>query len=128
MRPIVREWVLKADGDFSTARRELGARKQPNYDGVCFHSQQCAEKYMKALLQNANIGFPKTHNLVALLELFSQIDASWELLRLDLQRLTAYAVTYRYPGETADKVTARDAMEVCRAIRDKARASLGLED
>jgi HEPN domain-containing protein len=36
-------------GDFATVEREVRARKNPNYDGVCFHAQQCAEKYLKAL-------------------------------------------------------------------------------
>ena len=45
MNSQVTEWVLKAEGDFLTAGRELRARKSPNYDAVCFHAQQCAEKY-----------------------------------------------------------------------------------
>src|SRR2546421_5742031 len=39
------------EGDFATAQRELGAIQDPNYDAVCFHAQQCAEKYLKAFLQ-----------------------------------------------------------------------------
>ena len=51
MNPIVEEWLKKAEGDWQTANRELRARKNPNYDAVCFHCQQCAEKYLKAYLQ-----------------------------------------------------------------------------
>jgi hypothetical protein len=40
MNPAVAEWVSKAEGDFVTAGREMRARKSPNYDAVCFHSQQ----------------------------------------------------------------------------------------
>ena len=43
--------------------RESRVRKSPNYDGVCFHAQQCIEKYLKAKLVEADIDFPKTHNL-----------------------------------------------------------------
>ena len=32
-------------------------------DAVCFHCQQCAEKYLKARLQQDRIVFGKTHNL-----------------------------------------------------------------
>jgi HEPN domain-containing protein len=49
MKPTTVEWVAKAEGDFLTAGRELRARKSPNYDAVCFHAQQCAEKYLNAL-------------------------------------------------------------------------------
>ena len=44
MKPLTREWVDKAEGDFVTVTREYRARKSPNYDAACFHAQQCAEK------------------------------------------------------------------------------------
>ena len=50
MSAILDEWIAKAEGDFATAQRELRARRAPNYDAACFHSQQCAEKYLKAFL------------------------------------------------------------------------------
>ena len=50
MNGLVHEWVEKAEGDFQSAQRELRARKAPNYDAAFFHSQQCAEKYLKAFL------------------------------------------------------------------------------
>ena len=40
MKPITREWVGKAEGDFGTVERESRARKDPNYDAICFHAQQ----------------------------------------------------------------------------------------
>ena len=67
MKPLTSEWVEKAEGDFATASREIRVRKSPNYDAVCFHTQQCAEKYLKAFLQEAEIPFGKTHHLIALL-------------------------------------------------------------
>ena len=47
MNPLIREWIEKAEGDFTTTRRELRARVSPNYDAACFHAQQVAEKYLK---------------------------------------------------------------------------------
>jgi HEPN domain-containing protein len=46
--------------------RESRARKNPNYDALCFHAQQRAEKYPKARLSEAEIAFGKVHDLVAL--------------------------------------------------------------
>ena len=57
------EWVAKADGDFFDAQRGMRARKNQNYDGVCFHCQQCIEKYLKGRLTAAGVIFPKTHDL-----------------------------------------------------------------
>ncbi len=126
MKPLTREWVAKAEGDFATAQRELRARKAPNYDAACFHAQQCAEKYLKALLQEEDRPFGKTHNLPTLLDLLGQKDPSWEPLRHGLERLTLYAVHTRYPGEFTTRETAREALRLCRELRDRARSDLGL--
>ena len=82
MKPAVAEWVSKAEGDFLTAGRELRARNSPNYDAVCFHAQQCAEKYLKAVLQENNKPIPKIHNLIELMLLCEKIDGSFEMLPL----------------------------------------------
>ncbi len=109
--------MQKAEGDLVTAHRELRARKSPNYDAACFHAQQCAEKYLKALLQEAAIPFGKTHNLTLLLDLLRERFPRLEFLRPTLAVLTAYAVEYRYPGESADKEDARRAVRMAEEIK-----------
>jgi HEPN domain-containing protein len=126
MKPLTREWVDKAEGDFITARRELRARKAPNYDAACFHAQQCAEKYLKARLQEEGIAFSRTHDLASLLDLLLPVEPSWAVMRSDLDRLTSYAVEFRYPGISADKAMSRRAVDVCRNVRHRVRASLGV--
>jgi HEPN domain-containing protein len=61
MKPLTAEWAQKAEGDFTVAQKMLRARKNPVYDAVCFHAQQCAEKYLKAFLQEHERNIPKTH-------------------------------------------------------------------
>ncbi len=106
--------------------REARVRKQPNYDGICFHAQQCVEKYLKARLAEANIDFPKIHDLPALLHLALSVEPLWEAFREHLGFLTDFAVNYRYPGESADRKTALDARRRCRLFRKVAREALGL--
>jgi len=84
MKPLTREWIKKADGDFAIAGRELRVRKSPVYDAVCFHAQQCAEKYLKALLQENERHIPKIHNLIELLKLGKEVDTGLEMLQADL--------------------------------------------
>lgn len=127
MRPITREWVDKAEGDFATTGRECRARKRPNYDGACFHAQQCAEKYLKAILAEAQVAFPKTHDLVDLLDRVLALHPHWELFREDLAFLSAFGVDVRYPGDAADKESALDARRRCRRFRTVARQTLGLD-
>ena len=126
MKPLTREWIDKAEGDFATALREIRVRKSPNYDAVCFHAQQCAEKYLKAMLQEAEVPFGKTHHLIALLELVLGLEQSWELLRPQLQSLNTYSVSVRYPGETSDKAMAQEALRLAKVIRAEARQKLRL--
>ncbi len=126
MKPITHEWVLKAEGDFATATRELGVTINPTYDAVCFHAQQCAEKYLKARLQEADIFFVKTHDLINLLDLLLPVESGWDTLRTDLQALTVFAVAYRYPGDSADKNDAEEAVSKCRNIREIVRRALSL--
>ncbi len=127
MRALTLEWVEKAEGDYNTAAREYGARKSPNYDAVCFHCQQCAEKYLKALLQEHDKYFPLTHKLISLLELCLEDKPDIELHRDTLKALDRYAVIFRYPGENAIKSDARAAIKSLRTFRTYARNQLGLD-
>ena len=128
MKPLTKEWVKKAEGDYVTARRELRARKSPNYDAVCFHCQQCAEKYLKGYLVQQGQPFRPVHDLIELLELCLLCDGTFELQRDLLKDLTRYAVQFRYPGEMATKEDARAALQVVKAVRAFARSRLGLSD
>lgn len=127
MNPAVAEWVAKAEGDFTTAGRELRARKAPNYDAVCFHTQQCAEKYLKAILQENGKRIPKIHFLLELPELILKFDGSFELLKTDLEVLEDYSVRFRYPGHFAEKDEAQAAYAAAGTVRKFARQKLGLK-
>ncbi len=85
MHPLTAEWISKAEGDFASAQRELRARNSPNYDAACFHAQQCAEKYLKARLQEAGQYIPRTHDLVVLLNLLLPVEPAWAHLTSDLR-------------------------------------------
>lgn len=127
MKAIAAEWVSKAEGDFAILERECRARKNPSYDGACFHAQQCAEKYLKARLCEAGLPFGKIHDLVALLERVLDVEPALETYREDLAYLSDFAVTFRYPGDSADRESAIDARRRCRRFRCVAREALGLE-
>lgn len=126
MSPLTQEWIEKAEGDFRTAVRELAATDRPNYDAGCFHAQQCAEKYLKARLQERVIEFPKTHQLGYLLDLLLNAEPDWASLRDNLLRVDRCAVDFRYPGAFADQPNASAALEDCKIIRAAFRRSFGL--
>src|ERR1051326_8840135 len=128
MKPLTMEWVEKAEGDLAMVQRELRVRKSPNYDGACFHAQQCAEKYLKARLQEASIPFEKTHNLSALLNEALAVEPLWSSRSTTLAFLNHFAVRFRYPGEWATKEDAKEALRNCKLVRSDVRKSLGLPE
>jgi len=127
MKALTAEWVRKAEADFHSCRRETRARRHPNYDSACFHAQPCAEKYLKARLQEAGLGFPKTHDLNELLKRVVAVEPSWQTLQPALDVLANYAVVFRYPGFWASRSDALKALKACHQVRRTARRSLGLK-
>ena len=127
MKPMTAEWASKAEGDFAMAERECLVTQSPNYDGVCFHAQQCAEKYLKAALIQQNVEFPRTHDLVVLFNLLQKADPL--PLRIeDVQPLNRYSIEARYPGdwEPIEEDETRNAFEMAKKIRGVVREQLGL--
>lgn len=126
MNPLTLEWVEKAEADFHTARREYRVRKATNYDAVCFHAQQVAEKYLKAFLQEYGSQIPRLHSLAELLALIVKIDGSFMLIQYDLNVMEGYAVQFRYPGLSAVKIEAKAALKASERVREFVRNKLRL--
>jgi HEPN domain-containing protein len=125
MKRLTGAWVRKADADFLAARK-LGRGKPLLADRVCFHSQQCAEKYLKALLQESGEQVPRTHNLEDLLRLLLPHQPGLKSLHRGLAILTDYAVDYRYPGEHATRRQGESALRWAARVREALRLSLGV--
>jgi HEPN domain-containing protein len=123
MNSLTLEWVDKAEKDLFTARREQRVRKASNDDAVCFHSQQAAEKYLKAMLQEMNLPIPRVHSLAELLALVAKKDPDLLILQPYTNIMEGYAIQFRYPGFTADKDEAKAALKaadrVCSIIKNK---------
>jgi HEPN domain-containing protein len=119
MNDTVREWIDKAERDLATARRELAAVEQHNYDAVCFHAQQCIEKLMKALLIHLGVTPTKTHDLAFLDQLLTPACPEWSWPTDDLRFLTRAAVAFRYPGESADREEAAQSLDIASRLREK---------
>jgi|PlaIllAssembly_1097288.scaffolds.fasta_scaffold1288512_1 HEPN domain-containing protein len=116
-RPDVREWIVKAEQDYQTAEVMSRKRKVPVTDVVGFHSQQCIEKYLKALLVLKKQDFPKTHDLIELLEIAIKKEPLLDAIRLDLRILNPFSVQFRYPGESATLEESRMALTAMRRAR-----------
>ncbi len=117
MNPLTLEWIEKAENDLRTARREFRVRKEPNFDAVCFHCQQAVEKYLKAFLQENGLPIPRIHSLADLLAIILKTNAGFVSIQANINVLEGYAVQFRYPGITAEKVEAKAALLAAERIR-----------
>ena len=115
---LISKWIIKADNDLKIV--EIGL----DYDilitdVLCFHCQQCAEKYLKAYLIFRNIDFPKTHNLSILLEECKKLEPIFDKLE-DIVYLTEYAVELRYPDDfyMPDKEETTMAFQKAKKVKD----------
>ena len=85
-----------------------------------FHGQQAAEKLLKAILSDAGIEYPRTHQLTELLDLAAdrglQLPSEFE----ELRHLTPFAVEFRYdvlPGEDREGLDKRAVRRQIAALR-----------
>ncbi|MBI3096624.1 MAG: HEPN domain-containing protein [Planctomycetes bacterium] len=109
-------WMRKGDSDRAAARR-IADGAGP-YDTACFHAQQAAEKYLKAVLALSAQPIPRTHDLEVILQECRRSGMVLDLAVADLATLTPYAVQLRYDAEFwPDLATARDAVRISESVR-----------
>jgi len=125
MNPLAKEWATKGLADLATAEREMRVRKKPNYDAVCFHSQQAVEKLLKAKLVVLGRDVPRSHDLAHLLGSVTDREPLWEAWRTAMNELASYAVEFRYPGESADRDLAKRAVTIAKTACAEIAARLG---
>lgn len=122
----VKNWIIKAENDLKIGKDEM-LTKDPATDGICFHMQQCVEKYLKAYLIYYGKEFRKTHDISELIETCSEIDPEFKKLQdTGAIELTDYAVEIRYGEEiyfpTVEE--AKEAIEIAEKVRDFVRKKL----
>jgi HEPN domain-containing protein len=90
------DWLRHAESDLELSRMERPPKVL--LEDLCFHTQQAAEKALKAVLVSHEIPFPKTHNIRTLLDLLP-LDVTPPSDVRNAASLTDYAVVSRYPGD-----------------------------
>jgi HEPN domain-containing protein len=96
------------------------------HDLVCFHCQQAAEKYLKAILNEQGMPVPRTHDLETLHNMLLPTYPLLRTLRRGLKFLIQFAVDARYPGFNATKRQAASALRWAGQVRAACRAVLRL--
>ncbi|MBU0713846.1 MAG: HEPN domain-containing protein [Verrucomicrobia bacterium] len=122
---ILRSWVGKADDDFKMANHAFTMGADCPFTSLCFHVQQCVEKYIKTLLALHEVDFPMTYDIGRLIQLLP-VDIRLPLDVSTQELLANYAVAARYPGddEPISMAEARRALSVMRKVRKVVRSIL----
>lgn len=117
-RELVEQWLARAEEDLRVAET-LTSGQEPLWASAAFHAQQAAEKFLKAVLVHHQIGFPKTHDLVVLLERVAEVNASLAESLGDAAALNPFGVESRYPGDypPVTREDARRAVEIASWVR-----------
>jgi HEPN domain-containing protein len=113
---LARQWLAKSRRDLMMAER-AATGEPPLLDMAAFHWQQAAEKALKGYLAWSNRPFRRTHDLVELLNQCEVVDGNFTQLRTAADRLSPYAVEFRYPGAKSEP-TAADAVHAERLARE----------
>lgn len=121
---LIREWLQKADEDLGFAASII--EDSPFYAQICFHLQQAAEKYLKAVIVAEDLEFQKIHDLVALLK--SCLSRRPELISLmpQCKLLNRYAepLLHRHtvPGPLAHRLYEGKSFSGAGSRRDDSRS------
>lgn len=114
---LVNEWIIKAEEDYKAALALNRQRKSKLPNSICFHCQQCIEKYLKAFLVYNETEPPRTHDLRKLNDIASGFDSSLDNIYNLLELLNPYSVEFRYPGESATVHEAKEAILTMKKAR-----------
>jgi HEPN domain-containing protein len=117
--PQVVAWFAKVADDLETSERLL--KDAPHLAAVIqFHSQQAAEKTLKALLTALDVPVPKTHDLDVLVTQLLPHAPELATVRDAASWLAPFAVDSRYPSfvqpDANPEATARQALEYARSV------------
>jgi len=103
------DWIAHAKSDLNMA---IVARNHRTTEilaeQICFHTQQAAEKSLKAVLLYNSIGFRFQHDLAYLLGLLENANIPVPADIADVESLTPYAVDFRYPPGAGEELTGAD--------------------
>jgi HEPN domain-containing protein len=119
LREEAAKWLREAAKDRNAAYALLEVEPSRSV----FHSQQLAEKAVKAFLTSRRIAFRRTHDLTDLGAQCAGADPSLEALLRESTKLTDYASAFRYPDAPyePDAAEAGEALAVATKLCDEIR-------
>ena len=121
-------WLIKAMNDLKSAEKLIEG-DEPILDTAIYHTQQCAEKALKAYISYKQQPVIKTHDLELLVEISSSFDKSFNALYEDTEILNPYDTEFRYPDTILepDMEDVRDAIEKAKNVLSFVKEKTGMD-
>ena len=116
---FVAEWLRYAEMDLTTAIFDFENMYPAPLEIICYHCQQAAEKFLKAVIVSFDKEVEKTHDLSKLLNVLEGfVPVSVDMRQLAVS-LTQLATKTRYP-ETIfiDETITKNAVEHAKQIKE----------
>ena len=95
LREVVGQWLAVVEEDMLLAKKGLEPPTAVN--GSAYHCHQAFEKVLKAFLVSRNLNYPRTHDLLKLVERCEEQDVRFSELREDAALINPFASITRYP-------------------------------
>ena len=119
MKDNTSEWLRAANDDLLLIEKVLGDHRLTHL--VAFHSQQCVEKCLKAIIEEKDLEFRKIHNLRRLFGICASYIALSEENKNTVILLDKLYVDARYPGELGLLPDGKPTQEDAQQFQDFAR-------
>ncbi|MGI9077178.1 MAG: HEPN domain-containing protein, partial [Gemmatimonadaceae bacterium] len=121
----VGRWVKSAEADVLDLENNL-ASATPSWAGACFHAQQAAEKYLKAVVVSRMQKPIRTHELYVLANQIRELGLELPDFTAEFKLLFQYGQEARYPGivEIPDEEAGRRTVEAGRRVVESAKRLL----
>lgn len=118
--------LLRKAAQDQAVLEKLAGDQSFDHETVGFHAQQAAEKLLKAWLSHLGVNYPKTHQLVALLDLLEAQGKSLPGEFSNLTQLTPFATGFRYDELDSSEVVDRGSwISLLRSLSAFVKSQIG---
>ncbi len=117
MKKITEEWLKSAKDDLRVAEEIISDETLTHM--VAFHSQQCIEKALKAVMEEYGMDLVRIHNLQRLLEIVkSHVTIDMDIVLIE--KMDKLYIDSRYPADFGLLSDGKPDMEDAKAFYDAA--------
>ena len=111
MKATTKEWITAAEDDLLSAKKLVDESRLTNI--VAFHCQQCLEKSFKGFIEEKDLSFIKSHDLLRLCDITGiQLPENETIM---LETINEVYIDARYPADLGlmpqGKPTTREALK-----------------